>query len=96
MAPRGARPQGKYTAAAVRSGDGLSGIRFRRKESRPQESLLDLQSVIEYSAQMLPNDGPVSAFVFLNALHAFEHMPFEEPLRGPEGFVRFAERWCTA
>ncbi|MEI7686139.1 MAG: DUF2309 domain-containing protein [Planctomycetota bacterium] len=40
--------------------------------------LLALQSVIEYSAQMLPAEGPVSAFVFLNALHALEHMPFDE------------------
>src|SRR5438552_2021062 len=26
----------------------------------------------------------------------FEAMPWEEPLRGPGGFVQFAERWCTA
>jgi uncharacterized protein YbcC (UPF0753/DUF2309 family) len=43
--------------------------------------LLDLQSVIEYSAQMLPNDGPVSAFIFLNALHSLEHMPFDEAIK---------------
>lgn len=46
-----------------------------------------LQETIEYAAQMLPADGPVSAFVFLNTLHALEHLPFEEAIK--EGAKRF-------
>ncbi|MDB5307865.1 MAG: hypothetical protein JWO38_2067 [Gemmataceae bacterium] len=38
--------------------------------------LQKLEEVIEYSAQLLPAEGPVGAFVFLNPLHAFENIPF--------------------
>lgn len=46
-----------------------------------EPDLLDLEEVIEYSAQMLPADGPLKGFAFLNPLHAFEHLPFEEAAR---------------
>src|SRR5262249_37361666 len=43
--------------------------------------LLDLEEVIEYAAQMLPAEGPITGFSFLNPLHAFEHLPFEEAVK---------------
>ncbi|MDB5314093.1 MAG: hypothetical protein JWO38_8295 [Gemmataceae bacterium] len=40
--------------------------------------LQKLDEVIEYSARLLPAEGPIGAFVFQNPLHAFEHLPFTE------------------
>ncbi len=39
-----------------------------------------LQKAIKYSAQLLPSQGPITAFVFLNTLQALEDLPFEEGL----------------
>ncbi len=40
-----------------------------------------LEDVIEYAAQMLPAEGPITGFAFLNPLHAFEHLPFDEAVK---------------
>ena len=37
-----------------------------------------LQGVIERAANLLPAQGPITAFVFLNTLQALEDLPFEE------------------
>lgn len=39
-----------------------------------------LQKAVKYSAQLLPSQGPITAFVFLNTLQALEDLPFEEGL----------------
>jgi uncharacterized protein YbcC (UPF0753/DUF2309 family) len=57
----------------------IHSLPLRSRDISPP--LLDLQRVLEYSAQILPCDGPVSSFVFLNTLHALEHLPFDEALR---------------
>jgi uncharacterized protein YbcC (UPF0753/DUF2309 family) len=46
-----------------------------------EPDLCNLEQVIEYSAQMLPAEGPITGFSFLNPLHAFEHLPFDEAVR---------------
>jgi uncharacterized protein YbcC (UPF0753/DUF2309 family) len=40
--------------------------------------LARLAQIVERSAQLLPAEGPINSFVFLNPLHAFEYLPFEE------------------
>ncbi len=39
-----------------------------------------LQKAIELAAQLLPSQGPITAFVFLNTLQALEDLPFEKGL----------------
>ncbi len=41
----------------------------------------ELQQIIEKAAELLPLQGPITAFAFLNPLQALEHLPFEEGLR---------------
>ena len=43
--------------------------------------LQKLEDIIEYSARLLPAEGPLSGFVFLNPLHAFEGLPFDDAVR---------------
>jgi uncharacterized protein YbcC (UPF0753/DUF2309 family) len=57
----------------------LHRLPLARSYQEPQ--LLDLEEVIEYAAQMLPAEGPITGFSFLSALHAFEHLPFEEAVK---------------
>lgn len=40
-----------------------------------------LKRIIEKAAELLPLQGPISAFAFLNPLQALEDLPFEEGLR---------------
>lgn len=47
----------------------------------PLEPELDrLKTLIERSGELLPSQGPITAFVFLNTLQALEDLPFEEGL----------------
>lgn len=39
-----------------------------------------LRQIIERAGQLLPSQGPITAFVFLNTLQALEDLPFEEGL----------------
>ncbi|MBC8113066.1 MAG: DUF2309 family protein, partial [Candidatus Saccharimonas sp.] len=39
-----------------------------------------LKTTIERAAELLPSQGPITAFVFLNTLQALEDLPFEEGL----------------
>ncbi len=47
----------------------------------PAADLVRLQQVIEETAKLLPAQGPLTAFVFLNTLQALEGLPFDEGLR---------------
>lgn len=42
------------------------------------EELAEIDRLLRQAAEMLPAQGPISAFVFLNTLQAFEHLPFDE------------------
>ena len=42
------------------------------------DTQIELRSVIEKAASLLPSQGPITAFVFLNTLQALEDLPFDE------------------
>ncbi|MFO0908618.1 MAG: DUF2309 domain-containing protein [Isosphaeraceae bacterium] len=55
--------------------------------SAPEEALARLARVVHHAAHLLPAQGPITAFIHHNTLHAFEDLHFEEAvLRGGEIF----------
>ena len=46
-----------------------------------RERLERLQQVVERSAELLPAQGPITAFVFLNTLQALENLPYDEGIQ---------------
>lgn len=61
----------------------------RTEPTKPEDaksaSAEELARLIEHAAHFLPAQGPITAFVHHNTLHAFEDSPFEEALRHVEG-----------
>lgn len=49
--------------------------------SDSEEAHLRLHACIERAAQLLPPQGPITSFAFLNTLQGLEHLPFDEGLR---------------
>lgn len=45
------------------------------------EDLEEISRLIDQGAELLPPQGPISAFAFLNTLQALEHLPFDQGLR---------------
>ncbi len=56
-------------------------IAVERRTPVERAHIVNVERLIEESAEMLPLEGPISAFVFLNTLHAFEDMPFHEGVK---------------
>lgn len=55
-----------------------------QSDARPEHNLIEL---IEHAAHLLPAQGPITAFVHHNTLHAFEELPFDTAVRrGAEVF----------
>jgi hypothetical protein len=40
-----------------------------------------LEDLLEYVARLLPAEGPIASFVFLNPLHAFEYLPYDTAVK---------------
>ena len=47
----------------------------------PAADRVRLRQLIEHAAMLLPAQGPLTAFVFINTLQALEDLPFDEGLR---------------
>ena len=54
-------------------------------DSKPATTKSDreakLQQTIHRAAELLPSQGPITSFVFLNTLQALEHMPFHDGMK---------------
>lgn len=46
-----------------------------------REDLAEIARLIDQGAELLPPQGPISAFAFLNTLQGLEHLPFDEGMR---------------
>jgi len=55
-----------------------SNIEADSSTSNPTASAAELKLLIERAAALLPSQGPITAFVFLNTLQALEDLPFDE------------------
>ncbi|MBX3436136.1 MAG: DUF2309 domain-containing protein [Planctomycetaceae bacterium] len=53
----------------------------RHAPTRKSDPLADLREAIHHAAHLLPAQGPITAFVHHNTLHAFEALPFGEALQ---------------
>ncbi|MFM7844707.1 MAG: putative inorganic carbon transporter subunit DabA, partial [Planctomycetota bacterium] len=62
---------------------GMSSLSPRHDSSSRHDSshAAMIQQAIERAGELLPAQGPISAFVFLNTLQALEHLPFDEGLQ---------------
>src|SRR5580698_9144914 len=49
------------------------------RDQHPRRALLT--RAIEHGGDLLPAQGPITAFVFLNTLEALEDLPFDEGVR---------------
>lgn len=50
-------------------------------EGSRQSQVERLTHAIMHSAELLPSQGPITAFVFLNPLQGLEHLPFDEAVQ---------------
>jgi uncharacterized protein YbcC (UPF0753/DUF2309 family) len=46
-----------------------------------QSQLEHLNQAIRHAAELLPSQGPITAFVFLNPLQGLEHLPFDQAVQ---------------
>ncbi len=52
-----------------------------REDALMPDDLMELKTRIYQAAELLPIQGPISAFVFLNPLMGLEHLPFAEGVK---------------
>ena len=63
---------------AVLVQDSISQIVFPPMTDNVPDAAAEIKRLIERAAALLPSQGPITAFVFLNTLQALENMPFDE------------------
>ena len=55
-----------------------AGVLGSEVSATREDTLSRLKSVIEQSGALLPAQGPITGFAFLNPLQGLEHLPFED------------------